>query len=527
MCSSDLEGYQTQYQTYNPQPFSKPAAGTQSPVSTASPGTIDFSGLPTVVQPQQSSGGGLKGLVQGASSILSAAEKPFLGIGALPLQGAVAGYNALTGSHVQDPFANGVPAGLPGAPTQTGVTPLNVKQKAGDALQVGSYFVPGGEGLPGIIAGGAAMGAAQGGGSALSANKNLENTVVDAGEGAILNAGLAGGAGLVGKTLSKVGDAISGEGLTKAYDGLKNAYSQALNLNAAERGFEQRSGKDLSKVLMEHGAPLGRYENGTLDASNAIEQLQSKLEPLNATAKEILTNPQGVVKDIHLPDVLASVQKEIQGMKLPQLEKNKAMKTAQDMITAEMQQHGMSVNPALADEIKQGFQTSIFKKALTSSDQLRGNTAYTISTKLKTAVEDAVKGTDTHVDLSKLNAQRSDLIDAIKRLSKLDGVRVVRGGKLGNMAGGVVGAIAGAASGLGPIGALGGDYFGTKAAEFLNNPATKIGVAAAKTKAAGVIPGLVGEVGKGVGKGVNLVGKGVVKSARGVGLLGNILTNAK
>lgn len=457
-------------------------------------------------------------LLHGAGDILASAEKPFIGAAAIPTQALA----KVLGK--PDPFAQGIPAGLPGLQQRTDVTPLKLEQKAGDLAQVGSYLVPGGRGVAGAIAGAAGMGLLQGAGSAMSEGKGLAEVGIKGAEGAAIGGALAGGTALAGAGIRKLGESISGEGQTKAIQGIKDAYSSALNLNASERGFEQRSGKDLAQVLMENKAPLGRYENGTLDASTAVEKLQTVLDPLNQTAQQLLGKPQGIVKDIDILDLFGGVKKEIQEMKIPQSEKDKAIEVAKTMLEAEVRQHGQIVNPQIADEIKRGFQNTVFKKALTSSDQLQGNTAYIISKQFRKAVEEAVAGTDTAVDLAVLNQQRSDLLDAIKRLTKLDGVRLIKGGRLGNMAGGVVGAITGASAGLGPLGTLAGDYFGTRAAEFMNNPATKIGKATLKAKAAGLIPGLVGRGGRAAGRGVSAVGSGIGKSARAVGLVGNLLT---
>ena len=74
------------------------------------------------------------------------------------------------------------------------------------------------------------------------------------------------------------------------------------------------------------------------------------------------------------------------------------------------------------------------------------------------------------------------------------------------------------------MGALAGDYFGTKASEFLNNPATKISIAKGKANVTGLIPKLLGERAKSVGQTISKVGTGIQKSARPAGLLGNLIT---
>lgn len=468
----------------------------------------------------QGQGGGIMGsLLKGAGDVYNAVASPFLGLAALPVQAGVAGYNALTGSHVADPFAKGVPSI---AGTNTNVTPLGVEQKLGDAAQVGSYFVPG----SGVL-GAAGMGALQGGGAAMSAGKDLPEVGVAAGLGAGLGAGAAGATKLLGVGLDKAGGLVSGKAATEATTGIRNAYASALNLNASERAFESRSGKDLAQVLVDNGAALGRHDNGTLDANAAIQTLQDAMKPFNEQAKQALSNPQGVVKDISLPDVLNQVKARIQELPISQLEKNAAMTHAKQVIQAEADQYGHTVTPEIADQIKQGMWGSSFRGKLTTADKLQGNVSYLTGNTLKTEIEKAVAGTDAGDVLPAINKQRSDLADAIKRLTNLDGARLLKGGRLGNMSGGLIGTITGAASGLGAPGALAGDYFGTKAAEFLNNPATKIGVAKLKAQGAGLLPSLLGKGAVPVGEGISKVGSAVKRGARASGLVTNLLTKTK
>jgi len=121
-----------------------------------------------------------------------------------------------------------------------------------------------------------------------------------------------------------------------------------------------------------------------------------------------------------------------------------------------------------------------------------------------------------------LNLQRSDLVDAIKRLTKIDGSRIVKGGRLGNMAGSVTGAIIGSSSG-GLLGGLAGDYFGGKAAEFLNNPATKIALAKSKAGLVQKAGGILGKSSVPVGNTLNSIGQVASKNARTAGFISNLL----
>ena len=456
--------------------------------------------------------------------LLRKMESPFLGVAAIPTQGLA----SLLGQ--SDPFQKGIGSDLvqggnkaPGDvtplvdPLTNKITAKTIEQKAGDAAQVGSYMVPG----SGVLSA-AGMGALQGAGASMSKGEGITDVLQQGALGAAVGGGTALAAKGIGYGLGKAGDFISGEGHTKAIRGIKDAYSSALNLNASERAFEGRSGKDLAQVLLDNQAPLSKYENGTLDASAAIQKLQEALDPLNAEATKVLSSPQGVVKDVVLTDVLGQVKSRIQSLPISQAEKNMAVKQAEKLLMAEAQQYGDAVTPEVADRIKQGLWGTTFKRNVTSGDALRGNVSYLTGNTLKTEIEKAVAGTDAGNVLPALNAQRSDLVDAIKRLIKLDGVRGIRGGRVGNIAGGLVGTIIGSQTG-GVLGGLAGDYFGTKAASFLNNPATKLAIAKARANVAGKVPGLLGRAAKPVGNAIANTGAGISKMARPAGLLGNLL----
>jgi uncharacterized protein YoxC len=488
--------------------FNTPAVG--SSVQTPTPAPVSDN---KTQAPAQSGGGLLSKIGNGAVGILNSIEKPFIGLAATPIQLLAKAMGK------PDPYAQGMP-GIAGS--NIPVTDLNVEKKLGDAAQVGSYFIPG-EG----ILGAAGMGALQGAGGAMSDGKDLASVATQGGMGAAIGGALGGATKLAGGLLKSGGGMISGETAAKAQQGIKDAYSSALNLNAGERAFESRSGKDLAQVLVDNKVPLGRYENGTLDASAAIPKLQSALDPLNQQAKELLSKPQGIVKDISLGDTLDQVKNRIQKLSISQSEKNTAIQHATDLITAEAKHYGENVTPEVADQIKQGMWGSSFKGKLTSSDKLQGNVSYLTGNTLKDSIEKAIAGTDAEASIKTINQQRGDLIDAIKRLEGMDSVKLLKGGRLGKMSGGLIGTITGAASGAGPLGALAGDYFGQRAAEIVQNPAFNIGKAELKAKGAALLPKYLGNLAKPVGNGISSVGGVVQGLARPAGLVGNITTDSR
>lgn len=461
-------------------------------------------------------------IVNGGVGVLNSIEKPLVGLAALPVQAGVAAYNKVTGSNVADPYANGLP-GLNGSSVP--VSKLGLEQKLGDATQVASYAIPG-EG----ILGAAAMGATQGIGSAMSDGQDLANVATQGALGGIVGGATGGLFKYGGGLLQRAGDVVSGKAAQDATNGIRDAYSSALNLNASQRAFESRSGKDLAQVLVDNGAPLGKYEDGTLDASKAIPKLQAALDPLNAQAKAMVSSPQGLVGSVSIPDVFDQTIQAIKSKNLTPIEEGNAIQHATEQFNGAANRYGTNdLTPAQAEEFKQSLQGSVFKKGklIAPQDMTRGNVDYLASDVLKKNVEDSMAGTDAEGDYQDLNKRRSDLIDSIKRLQTLDGVTKVKGGRLGNMMGGMVGTVAGAASGLGPLGALGGDYFGSRAADFLQNPENVINIAKGKAQAAGIIPNFLGNKAQTIGDAISSGGNAVRKSARPAGLLANLLTQGR
>lgn len=455
--------------------------------------------------PQEPQTDSNQGFLSKATDVLNSIESPFVGLAATPIQAVAKAMGR------PDPYSQGIP-GL--GNTKVPVSPLNVENKVGDLAQAGSYLVPG-EGVLGAIG----TGILQGAGSAMSKGEDIGSTVAEGALGGAIGGGAGGATKLLGTGINKIGESISGEGLQKALGGIKDAYSNALNLNASERAFENRSGKDLAQVLVDNKAPLGRNANNTLDASDAISQLKNKLQSLNEQADNLLSNPQGVVHSISLPDIQNSVHAKIDALNLPELDKVDAKNVASNYLASEAKKYGSEIPIDQADKIKQGFWASSFDKNRTN---LQNHIPYLIGKELQGTTEKAVTGTDTGVNLHVLNQQRGDLIDAVRRLQKMDGVKLIRGGSLGEKMSGLTGTIIG--SHFGPLQALAGDYFGGKAAELLSNPETNIGIAQAKAKASSIIPKLFGNTGVPIGKGISKLGNAIKSpiAVRGAGLISNL-----
>lgn len=416
---------------------------------------------------------------------------------------------------------------------QPGLT--GAEQLTGDVVQNAAFAIPG-EGVLGAIGSGVALGA----GSAASQGQDLPTIATSGLLGGALGGTTAGATKLAGITAEKFGNALSGETASKAVQGIKEAYSSALNLNASERAFENRSGKDLAQVLTENQVPLSRNADGTLDASKAIPILKAKLAPLDAEAASVLA---GSNKTVNLLDAATAAKEDITSKATTALDRQAASKEIDQYMQAEIQERTQklaqdtygspfaslnkqqqakisfdAINPTLqeADKIKQGYWGATFDK---NRSNLQNHIPYQLGASVKNSIEEALPNSE----IGQINKERGDLIDASRRLQKMDGVKLLKGGRLGNIATGVIGSLAGAASGLGPLGVIGGDYFGSKAGEFLQDPATKIAIAKAKANVASRTTGILGKTTKPIGNAISKTGSAVKSSARGVGLLSNIL----
>lgn len=444
---------------------------------------------------------------KGTYNVLKDIEKPFAGVAAIPVQAFAKAIGQ------EDPYKNfAKDTGL------ADVTPLNFKQKAGDIAQVGSYFVPG-TGLASAVG----AGALQGAGMAASEGKSGKQIIGGGALGAGVGAAAFGATKLIGKGIEKAGEMVGGQQHAKLQTAIKNEYGRALNLNASARAYEKRTGKELAEVLLEHNAPLERYENGTVNTTKAIETLENALELLNKEANRIIKTPQGVVYDIELPKMAERFGSAIDDLPLSQFDRDALKDKANKYLAAEIKKHGTNVSIEVADKIKSNMWKTVGKAF--DRDTLVGEKgAYQVGKALQEAIEETVEKTDTNTGLRALNAKRGNLLDAIRRLTKIDGVNLVPGRRLGNLFGGVEGAIAGAASGFGIPGVLMGDYFGTEASKVVQNPAFRIGAAKKIAGAAGYIPKAAKAVlGK---KGASAVSKGLMKlGTKGVGPASRIGTS--
>jgi len=462
--------------------------------------------------------GTIEGIGKGAYGILQGLEKPFLNVGAIPVQLLAKALGK------PDPFAGGIPNVVSsGGISPVGLSGTNLEKKAGSLAQAGSYFVPGTGAL-----GAVGMGGLQLGGQAMSQGAGAGTVLAETALGAGLGGATAGISRLAGYGLQKLGNGLTGAETSKALTGMKNAYTKILNFGVREKRIQKATGQDIAKILVDHQAPLGRNADGTLDTTDAITKLQDALAPLNDNATNLLKEASNKTnKSISLPDILKNVESEINKAKATAEEKALMSTRANKAINAEVQANGKYVTPEVSDTIKSAFWNKTFaSKMPTSSEKLHNDVSYMIGNELRNAEEKAVQGTGTSNVLKSINKNRSGLINAIKMLQDANGVKLLRGGRMGGLFSGLAGAVIGTHTG-GVLGGVTGDFLGTKASEFLNNPATRLAIERAKLQTGQKAMGLLGRTAKPLGRLSTRVGKGLSLGARGVGLLSTTGVNRK
>lgn len=195
----------------------------RTPISTRTPvapeqqqDTISHGGIPLSLG---------KRALNAVGNVASAIEQPFVSLAATPVQGAIAGYNKITGSNVPDPYAQGIPAL---GDKNISVSPLSLEAKTGDVLKAGAEIgavAAAPATLAGTILTGAAIGASQGAGEAMQQEKSAKEVGKSGAIGAAIGAVTSGVIGGFSKLLSKVGEKIQTSVIRPTSPDLKDGFS--------------------------------------------------------------------------------------------------------------------------------------------------------------------------------------------------------------------------------------------------------------------------------------------------------------
>lgn len=197
----------------------------------------------------------------GALNVLNQIESPFAGIGAIPVQALA----KATGR--PDPYAQGMP-GFAG--TKVPVSQLGLEQKAGDAAQIGSYFVPG----EGPLAA-TAMGALQGAGSAMSEGQGVAPVLTSG----VIGGGLALGTFGLAKGAGALLEGAGGENALRQ-SAAKDIESVLAPTTKANKITTQKIAPELAKrgiTAPSRGALLEKASNAQETAGQALESAYEAL----------------------------------------------------------------------------------------------------------------------------------------------------------------------------------------------------------------------------------------------------------
>lgn len=213
----------------------------------------------------------------GLSGVVSSVEQPFVSLAAKPVQLLA----KATGQ--QDPFAQGIPAGLPGAGTTAKVSPPSLSGTTGDLLKAGGTIAAVASPattIPRAIATGAGIGASTFGGSALQEEKPAVEVIKQAGIGAAVGGVTAGALAGLGKLVAAVGGKIQKSVIKPTKpdiaDGFKMETIKKYNLGGSLNTIRDKTQNKLNQVTNEL--------NGKLASSNQRLNLD---DVFNQTVKEL------------------------------------------------------------------------------------------------------------------------------------------------------------------------------------------------------------------------------------------------
>lgn len=398
-------------------------------------------------QPQQSQGGGFLGTLGNiGQSVYNTIASPFVGAAAAPVQGLA----KLLGQ--PDPYNNpntAMSQGKTGIPSlggsQTPVSQLGLEQKAGDAAQIGSYFLPGST-IPRL----AGIGALQGAGQAASQGQDIGGVAGNAAIGAATGGALGVGgkiASFIRPTSNQAVNQLQG-GLSKAFTATKSAGNMFSDLKTG--GFnadEFLANKNLYPDIVDR-----HY-----DSTAAVSTLEQQIKNLSDVRTEALGSYPNMVKFDDLKenalDAVTTPQNRADGTLLAR------QAQVSGVIDTYKKIYGDSVPLNTLSEIKSGLD-SLGKYDATVSNPTR-DTYKQIGRVAKESIENEVQKADptSNNSVQQFNKYIQQHYQAIDMLNKING-NAAKGGSLSRYALGIAGSIA--ASGGGPLSSLlgffGGEY---------------------------------------------------------------------
>lgn len=271
-------------------------------------------------------GGIFSSLYKGASDIVSSLEQPFVSLAAKPVQLLAKGIG------VPDPYAGGFPlAGLPGAGTNTPVSPATLKGTAGDVLKAGAEVgavAAAPATIPAALATGAGIGGATFAGQALQENKPIVDVAKEGALGATIGAATGGLFAGLGKLVGSIGEKIQKSVIKPTKldlaDGFKMETIKKYDLGGSLNAVRDKTQTKLNDLTNELNSKLAQSP-ARLDINDVFNQTvkeltdESRLKGFGANTKiastlEQLKNEVSIVSEnggLSIPD--AQIVKQASG----------------------------------------------------------------------------------------------------------------------------------------------------------------------------------------------------------------------
>ena len=248
----------------------------------------------------QKSGGLLRALGNFAGNAVSSVAQPLASLAAIPVQAGARAFG------VPDPFAEGIP-GL--GDKNIAISPLTLKQKAGDVLKAGSEIAAvatAPASIPAAIATGAGIGAAQGAGSALQEDASAQEVLKRGGVGAAIGGATAGVFGVVGKLLGKIGDKIQMSVIRPTKVDIEDGFS----INTIK---EHNLGGSLNKVLEKTQAEMNKLSTELGEKLSSANTKVDLDDVVNQTIKELTDSSKlkGFGANTKIQNVLEQLKQEV------------------------------------------------------------------------------------------------------------------------------------------------------------------------------------------------------------------------
>lgn len=233
----------------------------------------------------------------GLSKVVSWGEQPFISLAATPIQGLAKAVGQ------PDPYAQGIPAGLPtpmglpGSDVRANVSPLSLKAKAGDILKAGSEvaaLAAAPATVPGAIGVGAGIGAAQGAGTALQQEQPISEVARKGVIGGLIGGATAGIVSGIGKLVGAVGGKIQNSIIKPTKADIEDGFSidtiKKYNLGGPLNKTLTKTQNKLTDLTNQLNTKLAESPN-RIDINNVYQQTvkeltdSSKLKGFGANTK--------------------------------------------------------------------------------------------------------------------------------------------------------------------------------------------------------------------------------------------------